>query len=466
MTLTLHKYQDGMVDFVVDRLFTRDLPGAGLFADLGTGKTAAILTATQMLFDFGAIRRALYVAPLRVCYNTYPEEIPKWTPRLTYTNLHDNNAALNRMRLGMPLDTQIHLINPDSLFKLVEFAKFYDLIVVDESSGFKSWTSKGPRGRMRALRQMLPTIPKRAIMTGTPTPESLTELHSQIYILDNGEALGKNVTVFRARFCQQGGWKGRKWMLRAGVENELMGLVSPLVIRVDAESNLDMPKLIEHDLWVSLPPEAAEQYTTLKRELALELEKGDLLIGHAAALYGKLKQLSGGGVYHTDAETDERTSTTIHNEKIAALSDIDSELCGKPAIVLYEFQHEVPRILSALSGKVRVIDGRTSAKESEKTIKQWNARDIRYLVSHPRCLSHGLNLQSGGSDMVFFGLPDSCETYIQARARLWRQGQKDGVRIHRILARDTVEELQADRLRGKIKGQEEFLAMLKKHAKT
>lgn len=431
----------------------RDILGsASLPTSVGVGKTAACLTTLGHLKELGHINRTLVVAPLRVVYNTWPEEIKKWAPGLSYNILHGRAG-------GAAGVADIDLINPDSLHKVEELAGTWDTLVVDESSQFKRWSTK----RLKTVRKMLPTFANRIIMTGTPTPESLAELHSQIYILDGGEALGKNVTVFRARYMQRGGWQGRQWTVRKDTAQELLEKVAPMVIRIDAESNLDMPTLIENNIWCDLTPLAAAQYKRLKRELALELETGSLLVGNAAALYGKLRQVCNGAVYHTD-EAENRTTTALHEQKLRALEDIASELCGKHAIVLYQFKHDVPGILKALGPECKVISGDTPQKEVNRLVTRWNDGKVRYLVSHGKCLAHGLNLQHGGADMVFFGLPDSGEGYLQARARLWRQGQTSAVRIHRILMKETVEELQLLRLENKIVTQADFLAALKAHA--
>lgn len=476
-TLELRDYQRDMSKFVVDWLEKIGVQGAGLFVDMGLGKTAATLTALETLLQRGTIRSVLVIAPLRVIYNTWPDEIRKWTPRLRYRILHKH-----RGKLGRP--TQIELQSCDSVHKLVDMADRWDCVVVDESSNFKTWTSR----RMKSLRKMLKMIRKRVILTGTPTPESLAELHPQAFILDDGESLGKNITVFRSRYMERGGWMGRQWKLRSGVEDEINDKIGPRVMRVDAATHLDLPELIENDIWLSLPDKCHASYKTLKRKLYLALEEEErkgtsrkaILVGNAGGLYQKLKQLCNGQVYYETGEVKlvrkrdgglrevpVRASEVMHDAKVAALREIVSENYGAPSIVLYQYVHDKDRIIEALGKKhTAVIDSSVSEVESKKIIGKWNARKIRYLVSHPLCLSHGLNLQHGGSDMVFFGVPDGCESYLQARARLHRSGQTNNVRIHRIVTRGTVEELQIERLRGKIHSQDDFLDRLKKHARV
>lgn len=451
MTLQLHEYQHQIARFIVNRLNTSI--GAGIFADLGTGKTAATLTALGAMFDCGMIRNCLVLAPLRVVYNTWPAEIEKWTPDLDYAIIHGGKKNLYKR-------ARIELQTHDSIHQLINFPGRWDCVVVDESRNFHNWSTR----RMKSLRKMLPSIAKRIILTGTPTPESFADLHAQAYILDNGEALGKNVTVFRAQFMDRGGWMGRQWKMRKNLEPEVMARIDPMLIRVSAADHLDMPDLIENDVWVTMPADVRAQYNELKRELFLKLDAGELLIGHAAALYTKLKQLCGGRVYFID-EDGERKSQEIHEYKIDALKEILYGLYEKPAIILYQFKNDRDRILSLVGKGARVIDGETSDADTIKIIKDWNRGKIKYLVSHPKCLGHGLNLQHGGSDMVWFGLTDSCDQYLQTRGRLWRQGQAQSVRVHRILMKGTVEELQLARVSGKIENQEHFLEALKNHAR-
>lgn len=434
--------------------------GAGLFADLGTGKTAMSITALSELFAEKFLKRCLVLGPLRVIHNVWPDELETWAPHLKYNILHGKTIPAWR--------TQIELQSCDSVHKLVEHAGRWDMVIVDESRNFASWTSR----RMKSLRKLLPSIPLRLCLTAAPTPETEADLHAQSFIMDDGEALGKNVTIFRAKYMERGGWMGRQFKLRSECKGTILDAIAPRVIRIDAKSNVDLPDLIENDVWVTLPSNCRSEYNRLKRELALELDRQDgpknIMVGQAGALYNKLKQYANGQVYCGAGEPDDlRTSEIVHDEKINALTEMLEDLYERPAIILYQYVHDKTRILEKLGKSgVAVIDGNTSSAEGTKIIGQWNGRKIKYLVSHIRCLSHGLNLQKGGADMILYGLTDSCDSYIQARGRLHRPGQtEEQVRIHRILTRDTVEVLQLERLSGKIKGQEDFLDALKAHVR-
>lgn len=434
--------------------------GTGLFADLGTGKTAMSVTALSELFEEKFVKRCLVLAPLRVVHNVWPDELKLWAPHLKYNILHGKTIPGWR--------TQIEIQSCDSVHKLIEHAGRWDMVIVDESRNFASWTSR----RMKSLRKLLPSIKNRLILTALPTPETEADLHAQSFIMDDGAALGKNVTIFRAKYMERGGWQGRQFKLRSECRGAILDAIAPRVMRIDAKSNVGLPDLIENDVWVTLPPHCRVEYNRLKRELALELDRQDgpknVMVGQAGALYNKLKQYANGQIYCGGGEDGEpRTSEIVHDEKIKALSEILENLYDRPAIILYQYVHDKERILGML-GKagVAVIDGNTTPAEGTEIIKKWNARKVKYLVSHIRCLSHGLNLQHGGADMILYGLTDSCDSYLQARGRLHRPGQtEEQVRIHRILTQGTVEVLQIERLSGKIKGQEEFLDALKAHVR-
>ena len=233
-----HEYQQTAIDFVMRRLFIEEEMGAGLFLDPGLGKTLITLLVLEQLRDLGEIDSALVVAPLRVCRLVWGQEIKKWGFDFTH------NVLCQRVKAGLKKRAFIELINPESLHHLVGETDRWDLIAVDESTKFKNWMAK----RTRALRKMLPHFKKRLILTGTPAPNSLADLHSQVHILDQGAALGRNVTVFRSLYCYQGGWKGRQWMLRDNQATKIQDAVAPLCLRLDAETCLDMPELLVHDI--------------------------------------------------------------------------------------------------------------------------------------------------------------------------------------------------------------------------
>jgi superfamily II DNA or RNA helicase len=440
----------------------------GQFSSIGAGKTATTIMVMERMFREGFVKNVLILAPVRVVYNTWVDEIA-WVSESIGGHKLRPTIIHGMKKLGPK--RQIELQSLDSVHKLFEeYTGRWDWIVVDESRNFADWMSR----RTKSLRKLLKDCKYRTILTGTPTPEHYGELFPQMYILDNGESLGKTLNVFRGEFMERGGWMGRQWKFAKGREEEILGKVTKYVIRTDATTHPDFPKLVENNIWVDMPDEIKSDYNKLKRELELELsDEGNgpktVMAGHAAALYGKLKQYACGQVYVGRLEDGNRESVCVHTEKIKALKEILSELYGHGSIILYWCKHDKDRIveeLKRMKRKVAVIDGETSGKDSTKIIRMWNDRKIDNIVSHPKCMGEGLNMQRGGCHMIFYAIPDSNNMYLQTRGRVHRPGNLEGTAyIHRIAMKGTVEELQIDRLEGKIKGQDEFLLALKNHAR-
>lgn len=441
-----HDYQLTAEQFMLDRLYVKGEKGVGLFLDPGLGKTRITLNTLSFLHDAGEFKRALIVAPLRVCNLVWPEEIEKWKIPLTCSTRGSSSASR----------CTLNLINPESIHKIEPGQ--HDLLVVDESTRFKTWTTK----RMKALRKLLPHLQKRIILTGTPAANSLADLHAQLFILDDGESLGRNVTVFRSRFMERGGWQGRQWLFREEMAQEIYDRIAPLVLRMDAETYLDMPQLVTNDVWCELPQAAKREYKRLKEELLAQLESADILALNAASAYTKMKQLTGGAVYDS-----ERTVHDAHSAKLEALDDLIDELGGKPLLTFFQFRHEAERIVERHKDAV-ILWGGTKVNEAATIVQQWNAGEIRNLLIQPQSASHGLNLQYGPcADVAWYGLGDSAEVYDQAVRRVYRQGQQaKQIRVHRLLCRQTVDDIISNRLAGKFKTQESFFNALKKHARS
>jgi len=319
------------------------------------------------------------------------------------------------------------------------------------------------------MRKMVKNIPQTVILTGTPAANSLGDLHAQHYMIDRGEKLGKTVTAFRSKFCQQGGWMGRKWSVREGVKDCLLNAVKDTCLRMQAEDHLDMPKLVENEIWCKMGKVSLNQYKKLKRELFTELENGaDIMVGSAAAAYTKCKQFANGQVYSTPAEGEERVVHQVHKEKISALLELHEELAGKPLLIFYHYSHDRDRILSqGPFKKAPVLSGGMKIQDVERILNEWNSGKHHAILAQWQAASHGLNMQGCCNDIACFGLHDSLEIYDQAIRRVYRQGVSGPqVRIHRILMKDTVEEVMIERLRGKMETQSDFLHALKKHAKA
>lgn len=452
----LRLYQTFAVEWLLDRLYDREWPGAGLFLDPGLGKTRISLTLLDVLFNLGHIRRVLVVAPLRPIYTVWPAEIKRWGFPFKSIILHRQHAS------AMAYNYPVELVNFEGLVKLKDISQRWDMMLVDESTFVKNWSAK----RTKAMRAMVKNIPQTVILTGTPAANSLHDLHAQHFMIDRGERLGKTVGAFRSQFCRQGGWYGRKWIVRSGIKDALLDAVKDTCLRMEAKDHLDMPELIQHEIWCKMPDSALIQYKRLKRELFAELQTGDVIAGNAAAAYTKCKQFANGQVYSTN-DQGEREVHTAHKEKLSALEELLEELAGKPLLTFYHFSHDRDSILQLPAFKnAPVISGGMKVDEVEDIIKRWNAGKIRVLLAQWQAASHGLNMQERCNDIACFGLHDSLEIYDQAIRRVYRQGVTGAqVRIHRILTMGTVEQVMVERLEGKTKTQSEFLDALKQHAK-
>lgn len=447
-----HKYQQTMIDFAMDVMFTKGQKGAGLLADPGLGKTRCALSIADLLLSLGEAHRVLIVGPLRPLDMVWPAERIKWG--FTQYKMARLDPMPPRM---MGQNAQIEMISRDSLHKITSFAGRWDFLIVDEGHGFKAWSTD----RMSNLRKILPRTPRRLLLTGTPTPNTLADLHSQAFICDDGLVLGKNVTVFRRKYMYQGGWQGRQWFFKKEMTDELLAAVAPFMIRMDAESNLDMPDLFINDIWINLPPEAQGIHAEMKRELAATLESGEVFAPNAAAAFNKLRQIANGSIYNK-----EKIAHHVHSEKLNALVDLVDELSGKQMLVFYQFKFDAVVIQSRLKNSI-VVDGGLSAKQAMANIEKWLAGKVQLLLIQNQAGAEGLNLQTGGcADVSFFGIPTIANLYTQGYYRIYRQGGARSIRVHRFLGADTVDVIQVQRLDGKLEIQSAFLRALKAFANS
>lgn len=450
-----------MVDFAVNRLFIEDQLGAGFLADPGVGKTFATLLTLDSLISFDHVQRALIVGPTRPLDLVWPQEIKKFGFNFKSQRV-DDDAGKNFRNKDCPLE----YISRDSLHKAVPHANRWDLVIWDESQGNKTWGTDRSRNSRKLLRKN-PTA-KRMILTGTPTPNTIADLHAQCYLLDDGAALGRNVGIFRQRYMYQGGWQGRKWIVRGGMSDQILAAMGHLVIRVDAESNLDMPAKIVHDVWVELPKSALKIHKDMKRQYAAELENDLLIAPNAAAAYMKLRQIANGQVYSGDLKKGDRRVEFVHDAKVEALVDLIDELNGKPVLIFYEFMFDAELIqlkLRKSHGPLPIVRGGLKPSETAANIERWLEGKHQVLLVQSQAGAEGLNLQTGGcADVCFFGIPDVAGNYLQGLSRIYRQGGARSVRIHRFVTKDTVEVTNLDRLDGKITDQAEYLQRLKDFA--
>lgn len=458
-----HAYQLRAVDFVLSRLYSRGDLGAGLFLDPGLGKTSITLHVIDALRAMEGRCRTLVIAPLRVVYGVWPDEVRKWGFDLECSIVHGSPAA---RRKALEADADLYLINPEGVEWLeANLGRHrFDLVVVDESTKFKSWGAK----RSKALRKLLRASgdAKRLILTGTPTPNGYADLFSQVYLLDEGATLGRTQTFFRRSFCTTKLKLGKypDYVVTEGGRRLIEDAIAPMTLRLAAEDYLDMPELIEVPVRVDLPPDIARKYRRLERELILELANAETLVASGAgALYSLCRGVANGGGYQYDGPDGSRRSIPVHYAKVDAVADIVEELWGKPVLVFYQFHHDAERLLERFHG-APVLRGGLKPDECNSILERWNRGEIPVLLAQPQSVSHGLNMQAGGNNIVWFGLPDSLETYLQANARLWRQGVVGGVRVFQVVANSTVDEAIAERLRNKDEAQRSLLETLKLYA--
>lgn len=427
-----HVYQDFATQKIIDN------PYAGLFLDMGLGKTVSTLTALEQLkYDYFSIGKVLVIAPLRVAENVWSAEIEKWDHlrHLTISKVLGTQAE-RLVALSAPAD--IHIINRDNVVWLVQRLGRrwdFDMVVIDELSSFKNGDSK----RFRALRKVRPLIKRMVGLTGTPAPNGLIDLWAQIYLLDLGERLGKTLTGYRDRFFLPGARSGHQvyeWKLKKETEQRIYERLSDICISMEAKDWLKLPERVDRVVEVKLSDSAMKLYKQMERELLLPYMDGDIVANTAAVLANKLVQMANGAVYDENAGIRE-----IHEAKLDALEDIVEAANGKPILVFYAYKHDLARIQKRFSDARKL--------ETSKDMVDWNAGKVSMMVAHPASAGHGLNLQAGGNQIVWFGLTWSLELYQQANARLHRQGQLERVIVHHLVALGTMDAAVMKRLAGK-----------------
>ena len=436
-----YDYQTFATNFVLEH------PACGLILDMGLGKSVITLTALWfLLLDSFDVGKVLVVAPKRVAENTWPAELKKWehldglTWSLVLGSEKDRRAALQRR-------AKIYIINRENVTWLVDNYRWdFDTLVIDELSSFKSSKAQ----RFRALKRVRPRISRVIGLTGTPQPNGLLDLWPQMYLLDMGQRLGRFVGGYRERFFLPD--KRNREVIysykpKEGAEEKIYELISDICISMRAADNLDMPELVASRVEVQMNAKERKLYEGFERDMVLHLKDGDLDAVNAAALSGKLVQMANGAVYGEN-----RKVHHIHDRKLDALEDIIEAANGKPLLVAYWYKHDLERIRQRF--EVRTID-------TPKDIADWNEGKIPVALIHPASAGHGLNLQDGGSTIVWFGLTWSLELYQQLNARLWRQGQKHTVVIQHIVAAGTHDEDIMNALEKKDMSQTALIAAVK-----
>ena len=455
-----HNYQREGIDFLEAH------PHCGLFADPNLGKTAMVLHLLDRLYWRSACRlRVLLIAPLRVVYSVWPAEIAKWDLVFDYSILH-GEEKVSRVNNRATID----MLNAENVFWLLEDCPEYDILVIDESSKFKNNASQ----RVKKLKKVLDTFDRRIILTGTPSPNNLLDLYSQLFIVDQGETLGPNITAYRRRFFYPTSYRNFvEYQPKAGAAESIQRAIAPVIMRIDAESNLDLPELLEHRIDVELPPKVKKVYLDFEKRLFAEIDgyEDGFSIKTMAAAYNVCRQVANGRLYRPPEPLElaqpskDREIIPIHALKIEAIKELVGELQGKPLLVAFHYKHDLAQLLEAFGENTPTIGGNVSAKDSTKFIAQWNRGELPVLLGHPQSMSHGINLQAGGNDVAWFALTDSLENYLQFVRRVYRQGVKGQVRVHHIVAKDTVDEAIMMRLKSKNKLQRSLLDALARYRK-
>ena len=442
-----HEYQKYATNFILEH------PVAAVLLEMGLGKSVITLTAIlELMYERFEIGKVLVIAPLRVARDTWPAEIEKWEHlhALSYSVVIGTEAE---RKAALRTKASIYLINRENVDWLITKSGYpfdFDMVVIDELSSFKSASAK----RFKSLLKVRPKVKRIVGLTGTPSSNGLMDLWAEFRLLDMGERLGRYISHYRMNFFVPD--KRNQQMIfsykpRDGAEDAIYRLISDITISMKSADFLKMPECILNEVEVHLSEKEWEQYDGLRQDMVLSLEDTEIDAVNAAALSGKLLQMANGAVYDEDT-----TAIHIHDRKLDALEDLIEGANGKPLLIAYWYNHDLQRIRE----KFHIREIKTS-----KDIKDWNNGAIPVAVIHPASAGHGLNLQSGGSTLVWFGLTWSLELYQQTNARLWRQGQNETVVIHHIIAKGTIDEDVMKALRRKEKTQSDLIYAVKANLK-
>ena len=444
----LHQYQKYAAEFITAH------PASAILLDCGCGKTIITLTAiADLLWDLFDVNKVLVICPIRVA-QVWAEEIGKWS-HLQGLRYSIAIGTESQRRYALAQDADIYVINRDVVPWLVENYSSswkWDMLVLDELSSFKNPQAK----RFKSLLKVRPKVRRIVGLTGTPSSNGLMDLWAEYRLLDLGERLGKFIGSYRHAYFRPDKTNGMivySYKPLVGAEEQIYRRIADMTVSVRCTDVLRMPELISSPYEVRMSEDEKKVYDKLKNDLVLGLPDGEVTASNAAALSGKLCQMSNGAVY-----TDDGNAVTIHSRKLDALEDIIEAQQGKPLLVAYWFKHDLDRITERL----RSLGVKYARIDKEDAIRRWNAKQIQVGLIHPASAGHGLNLQSGGSTLVWFGLTWSLELYIQTNARLWRQGQVSrSVVIMHIVTKGTVDERILKALESKEVTQESLMNAVK-----
>ncbi|MRJ47096.1 DEAD/DEAH box helicase [Fundicoccus ignavus] len=443
MKFNPYPYQASMTEYIEKHEVS------ALFLAMGLGKTVITLSAIQnLMFDSFEVKKVLIIAPIRVARDTWPDECDKWE-HLKLLNYSTVIGCATERTQALKQKADIYFINRENVDWLVnksEMSFDFDMVVIDELSSFKSHTAK----RFKALVQVRPIIKRMVGLTGTPSSNGLMDLWAPFRILDKGERLGRFITQYRQTYFEPDKRNGMiiySYKLRTGAEEAIYEKIGDMTVSMKAEDYLDMPDLIMNKVSVELSDKEQATYDQLKKDMLVTLGDREIDAVNAAVLSGKLLQMASGSVYG-----EERESIHLHDKKLDALGDLIEGANGKPLLIIYWYKHDLHR-----------IQGRFDVRElkSKQDFKDWNKGEVPVAVIHPASAGHGLNLQSGGSTIVWFTLTWSLELYEQTNARLYRQGQTESVIVHHILAKNTLDEYVLKALKNKSQNQNALIDAVK-----
>ena len=444
-----HNYQKYAIEFILNH------PVAAVLLDMGLGKTVIALTAIHsLLFDSFEVSKVLVVAPLRVARDTWPNEVKKWE------HLKDLRVSVavgdaKKRKIALMRKADIYVINREMVKWLVEESGVpfdYDMVVIDELSSFKNPQSQ----RFKALMKVRSKVRRVVGLTGTPASNGLMDLFAEYKLLDMGQRLGRYITRYRLSYFQPDKTNGAivySYKPLPFAEEEIFKKIGDITISMKSGYFLQMPEKIMTEYEVEMNEKEKQEYKHLKDNLVLSVGDQEITAANAASLCGKLSQMANGAVY-----TDDRNVQIFHERKLDALEDMIEAANGKPVMIAYWFQHDFDRI----KNRLQEMGVEFEKIDSEDSIKRWNEGRLPVALIHPASAGHGLNLQSGGSTIIWFGLTWSLELYQQTNGRLWRQGQKDKtVVIQHIITKGPIDERILSALKHKDCTQEEMIAAVK-----
>ena len=433
MRYEAHDYQKYVTDFILTH------PIAAVFLEMGLGKSVITLTALfDLILDQFLIRKVLVIAPLRVARDTWPLEIRKWDhlSGLTYSVVVGNESE---RRTALMRTADIYIINRENVDWLITKSDIpfdFDMVVIDELSSFKSHQAK----RFKSLLKARPSVKRIVGLTGTPSSNGLMDLWAEFRLLDLGQRLGRYISHYRAAYFMP---DKRNAEVIFNYKDAIYQRISDVTISMKSCDYLKLPECVTNEVPVVMNDKEIAVYDRFREDMVTKIKDKEIDAANAAVLSGKLLQMANGAVYD-----EEKVSCHIHDRKLDALEDLIEGANGKPVLIAYWYQHDAERIRARFP--VREI-------KTSQDIEDWNAGKISVAIIHPASAGHGLNLQAGGSTLIWFGLTWSLELYQQTNARLHRQGQKDTVIIYHIIAKGTIDEDVMKALRKKEKTQDALI---------